>query len=285
MNQNGKVIITADGTCDLPKELIAEYNVHIIPLYVTLDDKSYRDGIDITMDDIFETYKEKKILPKTAAVAMGEYGDIFEKYVNDGFEVVHIALSSELSASCRNAQLAAEDLEGVEVVDSRHLSTGFGLLVLKAAKLAQEGFSAKEIAEKISPLTSKVDTSFVLNTLEFMHKGGRCSSVAALGANLLKLKPTIEMPAGSLVVGKKYRGNLKAVLQQYVQDKLEGRTDIDPDCMFVTHTTMDDDEIVPMVKEEIRKYIKMDKIYESTASCTISSHCGPNTLGILFMTK
>lgn len=285
MNKDRKVIITSDSTCDLSKELVAEYGVHIISLHVTLDGKNYRDGVDISIDDIYSVYKEKKLLPKTAAVSIGEYSDIFRKYLDEGFEVVHFSLSSKLSSSYVDAKMAAEEFDGVEVVDTKRLSTGSGLLIIKGCELADQGLSAKEISEKVAPMADKISTSFILDTLEFMHKGGRCSTVAALGANFLKLKPSIEMPDGALVVGKKYRGNLKSVLQQYVQNRLEGRDDLDLERIFITHTNMDDPEIVPMVQNEIKKYANFKRIHETIASCTVVSHCGPNTLGILFMTK
>jgi DegV family protein with EDD domain len=280
-----KVIITADSTCDLSPELIEKYQVKIIPLVVGLDGTDYLDGVDITPDDIYKTYDEKKILPKTSANTIVTYQEIFQKYVDDGFDVFHVALSSKISSTCNNAKLASEEFQNVKVLDSLALSTGCALLIIKAAHLADKGYSAQEIYDVMVEKTSKVSTSFVLDTLEYMYKGGRCSSVAALGANLLKLKPEIDMHEGSLGVGKKYRGALSVVLPQYVKNQLEGRDDLDLNRIFITHTQMPDPALVDLVRKEIKKYANFKDIYETTAGSTITSHCGKGCLGILFMTK
>lgn len=281
-----KVVLTADSTCDLSAELVERYGVVILPLHVVLGDTSYDDGVDIQPDDIYRTYEEKKILPKTAALSMGEFLEFFTPYVEQGFEVVHINLGSGLSATHNNARLAASELEGVYVVDSCNLSTGSGLLVIEAANRIAAGLSAAEVAEEVTDLASKVSASFVLDTLEFLHKGGRCSSLAMMGANMLQLKPCIEVDntSGKMGVGKKYRGALDKCLQQYVKDRLEGRTDICTDRIFITHSGISEERIA-LVKAEIEKYLSFDEIFITRAGCTISSHCGPNTLGILYMTK
>lgn len=281
-----KVVLIADSTCDLSADLIEKYEVVINPLHVVLDDVSYNDGVDIQPDDIYRTYAEKKILPKTAAVSMGEFSDLFASYTKQGFDVVHINLGSGLSVTHNNARLAASEMEGVYVVDSCNLSTGSGLLVIEAAKRVVSGMPAAQIAEEVQALASKVSASFVLDTLEFLHKGGRCSSLAMMGANMLQLKPCIEVDntSGKMGVGKKYRGTLDKCLQQYVKDRLEGRTDIRKDRIFITHSGISEERI-NLVKAEVEKYQHFDEILITRAGCTVSSHCGPNTLGILFMTK
>lgn len=281
-----KVILSADSTCDLSPELLERYQVQRYPLHVVLNEKTYSDGVDITPDEIYTVYKEQGVLPKTAAVNMAEYIDFFKPFVDDGCEVVHISLGSGLSASYNNCRMAAEELEGVYVVDSRNLSTGSGLLVLEAAERIAAGMPAEQVAKEVQALTSKVQASFVIDTLEFLHKGGRCSALAMFGANLLQLKPGIEVnnQDGKMGVGKKYRGSLDKALQQYVQDKLADRTDIRTNRIFITHSGISDERIA-MVKKLVAQYIKFDEVPVTRAGCTVSSHCGPNTLGILFMTK
>lgn len=282
-----KVMICADKTCDLSNEMYEQYGIKTIAYHITLDGKEYSDSVDIFPDDIYDAYHEKKILPHTSAVSIGEYQDFWKPYVDDGYEIVHIGLGSALSSTCHNAMLAAEDMGNVYVVDSQNLSSGSGHLVLEAVKMREQGLSAKEIAEKLNAMTGRVHASFVLDTLEFMAAGGRCSTVAALGANLLKLKPLICVDSengGSMKVGKKYRGDLKKVLVEYTKEMLAKYDDIVTDKIFVTHTTIDK-EYVDIVTETIKSVMDFDVIYDTDASCTIGCHCGPATLGVLFMTE
>lgn len=281
-----RVILSADFTCDLSEELIQRYDVHCIPYHITLEDKQYIDNVDIWADDLYKAYWERKALPKTAAVSMGEYTEWFRQWTDQGLEVVHISLSSGITASARTAALAAEELPGVFVVDSLNLSTGCAHLVIQAAKRIEQGLSGAEVARQVKELIPKVHTSFILNTLEFMHAGGRCSGVAKFGANLLGLKPCIEMDnqTGTMSVGKKYRGDYKSVLVKYVKDKLAAYPDIDPYLIFITHSGTDRENI-KLVRKTIQETMAFDQIVDTRASCTISCHCGPDTLGILFMTK
>ena len=281
-----KVILTADSTCDLSRDLKERCNVFYYPLHIILDGEDYLDNVDITPPEIFAKFNEKKILPKTSAVNIGEYSAFFKQFVDDGCEVVHINLGSALSSSYKNACLAAEEFEGVEVVDSCNLSTGTGHIVVQAAKLIKQGLSAAEVAAKLREMTSRVHSSFILDTLKFLAAGGRCSSVVALGANLLNLKPCILVnnSDGSMAVGKKYRGKLDKVLPLYVEDTLNKYDNIDDDLIFITHSGIDK-SYVELVRQAIMKVHPFKEIEETVASCTISSHCGPNTLGILFMTK
>ncbi len=281
-----KVLLTADSTCDLSEEIKEKYHIITHPLHVVLEGESYDDGVNLVPDDIYRTYEERKVLPKTAAINAAEFVDFFTPYIEQGYEVVHINLGSGLSVTHSNCRMAAAELEGVYVVDSCNLSTGSGLLVLEAAERIAAGLSAEQVAREVQELALKVSASFVLDTLEFLHKGGRCSSLAMMGANLLQLKPCIEVDntSGKMGVGKKYRGSLDKCLQQYVQDKLGGRTDIRTNRVFITHSGISEERIA-LVKAEVEKYQEFDEILVTRAGCTISSHCGPNTLGVLFMTK
>lgn len=280
------IILCADSTCDLGPELIEKHGVHIYPLHVLVDDKSCRDGIDITPDDIYATYEEKGVLPKTAAVSPAEYIEFFQPLVDAGNDVIHISLGSALSSSYNNCRLASLEVEGVYVVDSRNLSTGSGLLVLEAAERIAKGMAAEDIVAELNEIAGRVSASFVINDLEFLHKGGRCSALAMFGANVLKLKPSIKVnnADGSMGVDKKYRGTLEKALSDYVADQLKDRTDIDTRRIFITHSGISEERIA-LVKELVQQYGDFEEIIVTRAGCTISSHCGPNTLGVLFITK
>ena len=266
-----KIILSADSTCDLDEDLKERYNVHYFPLHINLNGKDYLDNIDITPEEIYQEYYDHKTLPKTAAV------------------------------SYQNCCLAARELGHVHVVDSCNLSTGTGLTVVAAGKLLREaeevisepgagrpdtGQIAAAIAEKLREGTGRRHGSFILDTLTFLSAGGRCSAVAAFGANMLKLKPCIQVDNhdGSMAVGKKYRGALDKVLVKYVKDELGKYSDIDTDLLFITHSGIPQDYI-DLVRRTVEETMTFKEIHVTKASCTISCHCGPNTLGILFETK
>ncbi len=280
------VIITADSTCDLNKELIKKYDVAYTPLHIVLGEKSYEDGVNINPNEIYKNFEATGVLPKTSAVNVGEYIEFFKKYTDKGDSVVHINLGSALSSSYQNACTAALEFENVYPIDSCNLSTGSGHLVIEAAEMAAKGMEAKEIAEKLKKMTSKVHSSFIIDKLNYLRAGGRCSTLAMLGANLLQLKPCIEVnnKDGSMTVGKKYRGRLDNVLIQYVDEKLAQYEDIRTDKIFITHAGIGDDH-VKNVYDHVKSKGIFENIYITRASCTISSHCGPGTLGILFMTE
>ncbi len=280
------IVLCADSTCDLGPELIEKYGVQIYPLHVLVDGEPHSDGVDITPDDIYATYEAKGILPKTAAVAPAEYIDFFKPFIDAGNEVIHISLGSALSSSHNNCRLASLEMDGVYAVDSRNLSTGSGLLVIEAAERIAKGMAAADIVEELNELAGKVSASFVINDLEFLHKGGRCSALAMMGANVLKLKPSIKVDNsnGSMGVDKKYRGTLEKALADYVADQLKDRTDIDTRRIFITHSGISEERIA-LVKELVEQYGNFDEILITRAGCTISAHCGPNTLGVLFITK
>lgn len=282
-----KVILTADSTCDLTKALTEENHVAgYTPLHIILGEKSYEDGVNITPPEIYRNFEATGILPKTAAVNVGEYMDFFRPFVENGDSVIHINLGSAISSSYQNACTAAMELGNVYPIDSCNLSTGSGHLVIEAAKMIEQGMEAPKIAEKLKELTKKVHSSFIIDKLNYLRAGGRCSTLAMLGANLLQLKPCIEVnhADGSMTVGKKYRGKLDSVLVQYVDEKLAQYEHIRRDKIFVTHAGIGDDH-VEVVYQHLKQKGIFENIYVTTASCTISSHCGPGTLGILFMTE
>jgi DegV family protein with EDD domain len=279
------VKITADSTCDLSQELIEKYHVSIIPIHIILDGKDYQDGVDITPKLIFDACGGKNtVLCKSSATNPADYFQFFQQHLSPGDEIIHIGLSSEISSCFRNAQEAAKELPGVYPVDSRNLSTGSGHLVCLAAELAQQGLSGAEIAAQLQEIAQRVNVSFVIDTLDYLRKGGRCSTLAALGANLLSLKPCIEVKDGVMVVGKKYRGKIGKCLQEYVKDRLEHIEQIDPKRIFVT-STMQNPEDAKAVEELVRSYGYFQEILVTTAGSVVSCHCGPNTLGILYIMK
>ena len=278
------IIISSDSTCDLNRELIDRYQIRILPLGVTLGDTIYRDGVDITPDDIYAYHAKTGQLPKTSAINMTESAEFFAELTKDASAVIHFTLSSSMSATYNNAKIAAEEFEDVYVVDSKNLSTGNGLLVMAAAEMASRGMEAKQIAEKVSELADCVDASFVVDNLEYLAKGGRCSAVAAFGANLLQLKPCINVKNGAMGVGKKYRGSFEKVLTGYVADRLEDKDDIDLDRVFVTHAGCEP-KIVEDVVEAVKNTLPFKEVLVTRAGCSISSHCGANTLGVLFIRK
>lgn len=279
-----KIKITCDSTCDLTKELYEKYGVDVVPLGVILGEDERLDGIDINADELFEYVKAKGELPKTSAISIGQYEDVFGRFVKDGYKIIHINLCSELSSSHRNACIAAQDMEGVYPVDSRSLSSGSGHLVVLAAELAASGMSAEEIAAELERRREKLDVSFVLQTLDYLHKGGRCSGVAAFGANALKLRPEIQMVDGAMQVGKKYRGDIEKSVLAYVRGRLENRSDVDTKRLFITHSGVDK-ALLEKVEALVRELQPIEEVLITRAGCTISSHCGPNCLGVLFFTK
>ena len=279
-----KIIIASDSTCDLSPELIEKYNINILPLGVTLGDKTYTDGVDINPDMIYENYEKNGTLPKTSAVNIAQYEEFFEEKTKEGYSIVFFTISAEMSSTFSNARLVAEDYDNVYAVDTRNLSTGGGLLVLTAAQLAEEGKSAKEIADICSSLAQNVDASFVIDSLEFLHKGGRCSAVAKVGAAVLGLKPCISVKDGKMGVGKKYRGKFGVVLTQYIADRIGDASDIYTDKIFVTHAGCDP-EIINACVDKVKELVPNGNVMITRAGCTVSSHCGRNTLGILFIRK
>lgn len=281
-----KVILCADSACDLDEVLKRQYSVNIYPYHISLGDEHYRDGVDLNPDKIYQTYWQRKVIPKTSAINPQEYINFFKPWTDQGYDIIHLSLSSGITSSYQNCCLAAQELPNVYPIDSRSLSTGFGLLVIEAAERIAQGMPAAQIQEEIVAIREKVETSFILDNLVFMHAGGRCSGVAALGANILGIKPCIEMDnaTGKMGVGKKYRGPLEKVLKKYTIDKLQDRNDLDLRRIFITHTGIAQ-ECIEQVTNTIREIVDFQEIIVTRAGCTISCHSGPNTLGILFRKK
>ncbi len=277
-----KILIASDSTTDLGEELVSRYGVKIIPLGVTVGGKTYTDGVDIDPDMIYENYNKTGELPKTSAVNIAQFEDVFKEYTEQGYSIVVFTISADMSSTFSNARLAGEDFKNVHVVDTRNLSTGGGLLVVKAAEMAAEGKSAEEIAETCRSLAACVDASFVIDSLEFLYKGGRCSAVAAAGATVLGLKPCIGVKDGKMGVGKKYRGKFEKVLPTYINDRLGDGSGIYKEHVFITHAGCDP-EIYEACAEQVRQMGVFNEIHITRAGCTVSSHCGRNTLGVLFI--
>lgn len=281
-----KVKICADSVCDLSQELKERYDISVVPLYVTKGDETLRDGLEIGQHEVFDYYRTTGKLCKTGAVNVSDFEEFFKENLKGYDELIIITISSEFSSCYQNACIAAGEVEEygkVYVVDSRNLSTGEGLVAVSAAKLAQQGLSAGEIVAKLkSDIIPKVDASFFVANVEYLHKGGRCSTIAALGANLLKLKPCIDVVNGKMTVTKKYRGSIDKTIRDYVKDRLE-TMDVDDDLIFITHTTSA--ENVALTEQEVKKYKQFKEIAVTDAGCTVACHCGEDTLGILFIRK
>lgn len=280
-----KIAISAESTCDLTKELLQEYNIETVPFSVILGSESYLDGVDVDAKKVFDYVEETKQLPKTSAVNQFQYEDYFSKLKKEkGYDaIIHITLSSGITSAIRNAELAAQEVGNVYVIDSKSLSTGIALLAIYAAELVREGKDVKEIVELVSSRINAVQASFVIQHVDYLYKGGRCSKIAFLGANIFHICPQIIVQDGKMDAGKKYRGNFFKVVSQYVDDTLTQFDHPDLKHVFITNTIMDDKEnIHNMIKEKlIKKGFK--NIHETEAGCTISSHCGPNCIGILYI--
>ncbi|MBQ1930690.1 MAG: DegV family protein [Lachnospiraceae bacterium] len=279
-----KIQITCDSTCDMPLALREKYDIAVLPVTVILGDQEYKDGVNVTCEDLFSYVDSTGKLPKTAAISMYEYNEFFSKFVEQEMQVIHISLSGELSSTYQNACIAAEDVGNVYVIDGRSLSTGSSLLALIARELADTGMEAAEIAEAVNGAREQLDVSFVLQTLEYLHKGGRCSGVAAFGANVMKLRPEIQVKNGKMDVGRKYRGSLEKSVLAYTKGCLEGRQDVDTRRVFVMHTGLSQ-EVLDKICALVKELQPFEEIIVGTAGCTITSHCGPDCMGVLFMKK
>ncbi len=279
-----RIKILSDSTCDLPHSLLEKHNISLFPLTVIKDGESFLDNVTITPADIFDHVANGGSLCSTSAGNFADYSALFAKYSKEYDGVLHISLGSGFSSSYQNACLAAADYNNVRVVDSQNLSTGQGHVVLYACTRAAECDSLEALHAEVQAYTERVEASFLLDRLEYMVKGGRCSAAAALGANLLNLKPCIEVKNGKMSVVKKYRGSYAKCLGAYVKDRLDNREDLTRDLLFLTYTSVTDD-CLQTVRDAITAYGHFEQVEESTAGCTISCHCGPGTLGVLFIRK
>lgn len=277
-----KVLISADSVCDLPEELIKKYNFKIMPIIITMDDKEFQDGIDVGRDDLFAYVERTGNLPKTAARSSYEYGEFFENLLTECDHVIHFSLSFKISSTGNNARIAAEQIGNnkVTVIDSATLTTGVGMLMIECAKKVQEGKEIANIVSEIEELKSKIQVSFLVDTLKYLHKGGRCSSLALLGANLLKIKPRISLIDGAMQVTKKYMGGIDSCMLKYIRDLLIECPPASKEYAFVTFSSD------MQVKEKIVDYLKeqgFETVLESYAGPTICTHCGKNTMGIVYI--
>ncbi|MBQ1252242.1 MAG: DegV family protein [Firmicutes bacterium] len=281
------IILSADRTCDLSAELIKEYDVHTMPYHILVDNVEHIDGVDVTPEEIYQVYYDKKILPKTSAVNIGEYIEYFTPFVEAGHQVVHFNLGSKLSSSHQNCVNAAATMEGVTVIDGRNLSAGVGLQILDAGEMIKAGKTPEEIKAYFDENHQCYHGSFVVDDLEFLKAGGRCSALTAFSAGLLNIHPCIEVDntCGGMGVGKKYRGSFEKVMAKYIKEKLAQYDDIRTDRVFLTDSGGLDDAFRDKMEQVILECVPFEKVYRTTASCTISSHCGPKTMGILFATE
>lgn len=282
----GKIHIFADSTCDLSEELIEKYQITVIPLCIILDDKSYYDKVELTPEEIFRWADEKKTTPKTAAVSFEYAEKLLAPCLEAGDDVIFFGISEEMSTTCNVMRLVGQDHPNgrLFVVDSRNLSTGIGLQVLRAAELAEQGVSAEEIVSVVEQEREKVRASFVVDTLTYLARGGRCSGATALVATTLKLHPCIQVVEGKMIVGKKYHGSVEKALLRYEKDLEEELLRADPRRVFITHSGTAP-EVVATIRKRLEELNYFQEIYETIAGGVISSHCGPGTLGILFYEK
>lgn len=279
-----KIKIISDSTCDLSQDILEKYSIDTVPLIITKENEEFLDGVTITPAEIFSHVDAGGSLCTTAARNSGVYHDVFAKYAEDFDGIIHINIGANFSSSYQNACLAAMDFDNVRVIDSMNLTTGQGHIVLKAWELAQTATDLDALKAEIDAYAAKVESSFVLDRLDYMVKGGRCSTAAALGANLLNLKPCIEVKDGKMTVVKKYRGHYEKCLVNYVKDRLADRGDLDRQRIFLTRTVVSD-AALDVVREEIKKNGSFEEYYETVAGCTVSCHCGPGTLGVLIVRK
>lgn len=279
-----KIKITSDSTCDLPQSVIEANDIGICPIAILLGLDEYHDTVDIDAYKVLDYVKETGNLPKTAATSIDAYKEYFEKYTSQGYTVIHFNISSKSSSCNNNASMAAKEMENVYVIDSLSLTTGQGIQILRACDMLKEGKSAKEIVDTVNADRDKVQVSFVVDKLDFLHKGGRCSSVAAVMSKVLKIHPSIAMKDGALGVDKKYMGNLARSCTQYVKDLADKFKNYDESRCFITHSPADQ-TIVDLVKQSVQEHFKFNEIIETVAGSTVTSHCGYNTIGVIFYVK
>lgn len=281
------VKIISDSTCDLSKDLLEKYDVSILPLHILLGEEEHEDGVDITPDEIYAWSDENRTTPKTSAASIEAATELLRPYTTKGREVVCFSISEDMSTSANVMRLAAEELEAahlVHVVDSANLSTGIGLLVIEAAIMAQQGMNAAQIAERIEELKPKVRASFVVDTLTFLYRGGRCSGLEAMAGGMLKLHPKIEVKDGKMGSSKKYRGKIDKVILSYARDMEEDLKAARKERVFITHSGCEA-ATIERVREYLEQLHHFDEILITRAGGVISSHCGPGTLGVLFIAQ
>ena len=278
-----KIRFSADSTCDMSAAFIEKYQVKVIPLCVELEGKLYRDGENITPDMIIQSVNGGAALPKTSAINTAEYQTVFKELLEDCDAVFHFNISSEFSSCHQNARLAAEGLP-VYCVDSRNLSSGIALVLAEVADRIEAGMTPEAIMAEMDAICARADVSFIVDRLDYLYKGGRCSMVAMLGANALHLRPCIEVSGGKMAVGKKYRGTYERCVKQYLTDRLKDRDALSTKRVYITHTGLPQSTL-ELIRSIVKEAIAFDEVYETRAGCSITSHCGENTFGILMMRK
>lgn len=279
------VKIIADSTCDLSKELIEKYEISVLPLHIVLGDKEYKDGLEINPDEIYQWSDTNKEAPKTSAASISDTIELYETFLKDYDEIVCFSISGQMSTTVNVMRMAAEELDAedkIHIIDSENLSTGGGLLIIEAALMAKEGKSGKEIVEYIEQVKPLVRASFIVDTLTFLHRGGRCSGVAALAGGALKLHPKIVVENGSMKPDKKYRGKMTSAILTYAKDLEPQLKNAKADRVFITHSGCED-EIIQSIYKFLEDLNLFDEILITRAGGVISSHCGPGTLGVLFI--
>lgn len=281
-----KVKVIADSTCDLSPELYKEYDIEVIPLNVNFGEENYLDNVTLTPDELYAKVKEKKALPSSAAASPAVIEEVFKKYLDQGYDVVFTGIGSTLSTNFQSATIARSSLDGdrIYLIDSKNLSSGSGLLALKAARMAKEGVSAKEIYEKVQPLAEKLSVQFVVDTLDYLHKGGRCSSTAKLFGHLFHVHPMIKVIDGKLTIHAKPRGTLKMASNELLNVFKQDYPNIDLENVMITHAGSTR-EVADHLHAELEKMIDKKIIHETRAGCVISTHCGFGTIGILYIKK
>ena len=280
-----KIKLVTDSTCDLSQELINKYDIEVIPLYVNFKESSFSDGVDINVPQMYQMVEERNELPKTAAPAPGIFEEVFKKYLDKDMDIIYMGIGSKFSATLNSAKVAKDLLESkrIYLIDSSNLSSGTGLLLLKAGEMIKAGLSAKEIKEKIEEIVPKVRSQFVIRTLDYLYKGGRLNALSAFFGSMLRIKPIIKVRDGVMGVGKKGRGNVKNSINLMIKDMLSDAGDIDEDFMMITHSMADEE--ADYIRGKIEDQVHIKNLYETQAGCVISSHCGKGTIGILYILK
>ena len=278
-----RIRFSADSTCDMSADFIDRYQVKVIPLSVELEGKFYKDGVDISPEEIISRVNQGAPLPKTSAINAAEYEQVFDELLKDCDAVIHFNISSDFSSCYQNACIAAQD-KPVYCIDSRSLSSGIALVLAETADLVEEGKTPEEIIREIPAICEKVDASFIVDRLDYLHKGGRCSMLAMLGANVLHLRPCIEVREGKMTVGKKYRGTYERCARQYLTDRMKEKDSISTKRVYITHTGLADNAL-ESIRRIVKDAIPFTEVFETRAGCSITSHCGDNTFGILMVRK
>jgi DegV family protein with EDD domain len=285
VNDLNPIKLITDSTCDLSKELITMHEISVVPLFVNFGEESFLDGVTLNPSTMYEMVERRGILPKTAAASPGMFVEVFEEYLNQGYDILYLGIGSKFSATFQSAKVAKETIQSSKIflVDSQNLSSGSGILLLKAAKMRQMGQDIETIVRELQVMIPKVKTQFVISTMEYLHKGGRCSSIAALFGTLLKIKPIIKVVNGAMEVGKKPRGPIQTAVNVLVEEAIMQKDIIDPDFVMITHSVAD--EAAQYASIQLHQELKVDSIYETSAGCVISSHCGQGCIGVIYLLK